>query len=110
MKVIAERFPKTWDDFWDFMWNEYQFKFSDFNWLTVLGIFGYLVLEYFPKHGIEIERKIELDKYENDYIKYYVYLKDDISLIPNLKDIFYNTPILAITKAFEIIEKQLDRK
>ena len=62
-------------------------------------LFGYLVLEFFPKHGIEIERKFGLDK-AKPVIHYHVW-REGSELHWTFK-----TPQEAIEKAFEILESQ----
>ena len=108
MKELAKKFPKAWREI-----QEGLFKVTGIRWDNNPGglfsismpdcfIFGYLVLEYFPKHGIEIERF----SIRYDAIIYSINVKK--SNIVRRK--FLTTPEEAISKAFEIREKQLDGK
>jgi hypothetical protein len=101
MDEWSKKFPKSTELLNEFAKGKYKTSLYCFGFNE---LFGLLILEFFPKHGIEIERKIEYDKYGNMYIKYYVYENG------KLNDIFYDTPMKVIDKAFEILEKQLEKK
>ena len=109
MKEISERFPKFWADF-----ISQKFDASDeYYWLLVdtpekakfNALFGYLVLKYFPKHGIEIERLIM----EDLGMCYGIHCKN-LTWQEELKIPLFKSPEEAITKAAEIRERQLEGK
>ena len=96
MKQIAEKYPKVWRQFQTLVnySTGYDVPWHDFN-----ALFGYLVLEFFPKHGIEIERIILNDEWETGYrICYKIDGEKKYSLT--------KTPENAISRAFEILESQ----
>ena len=104
MKEIAEKYPKAWELFWDWMWNEYQLKDLQKTVLCTMNtLFGYLVLEFFPKYGIYVNGNIKIG---------FTLWVDGVGLIMtgklNLEN--FKTPQQAIEKAFEILEKQLESK
>ena len=104
MKEIAEKYPKFWEDYDEWLHdtqNLYEWMDEDDG---LPAHFGFLILEYFPKHGIEIERYI--DNGQKQIIYFLV--------VDNVKDYdsmqFYLTPQEAISKAAEIRERQLEGK
>jgi len=109
MKEIAERFPKAWrlavkDLPLVVKLELFQNKAIDDN-LQFYLLFGYLVLEFFPKYGIEIERIIM-----EDMGMCYAFHCKNMEWAEECKIPIFKNPKEAIEKAFEIIEKQLDRK
>ena len=125
MKKYANKFPKAWEDLdrqlqkeyeirwaWKNKGSKYQYgdwHFRDGNMVFMPDnfLFGYLVFEYFPAHGIEIER-LGL----NREVYYRVLKYKTTNLHEHQFEIYgdYDTPEEAISKAFEIREKQLDGK
>ena len=105
MKEISERFPKFWADYHNW-WEEYVEGVHESSFyaqeLTFKTHFGYLVLEYFPKHGIEIERRAKASG-----IGYNIWERDD-KFYPTC--IAVGTAQESIAKAAEIRERQLEGK
>jgi len=100
MKEIGGRFPKFWEDFYEYMKTEHGY--AHFHNFTFLECFGYLVLEYFPKHGIKIGCYTDGSfavKDGNDWVH-----DEDGHVIG------FQSPQQAITKAAEIRERQLEEK
>jgi len=107
MKEIAKKYPKGWHQF---LVDGYDgnrsplFAAKRAHDLSFYQHLGYLVLEFFPSHGIEIERYLVGDDL-------YYGVKG-----PALRDRRYGshkgikTPEAAIEKAFEILEEILEEK
>jgi len=115
MKQIAEKYPKGWELALEGMHEKYQPRIRAIHGLMYAGdiwlrdfqwYFGYLVLEFFPKHGVEIERLIKQKAWsgESDSITYRVVIMNDYIIS------YRKTPQEAIEKAFEILEKKLESK
>ncbi len=68
-----------------------------------LELYGYLVLEFFPSHGIEIERSHYCDIKGDKQYNYFIYRHD--SHEGNTRDSL-SFPEEAITEAFEILERK----
>ena len=105
MKDIAEKYPKVWTLVVDKLplvvrLELFQNKAIDDN-LRFSLLFGYLVLEFFPKYGIYVNGNIKIG---------FTLWVDGVGLIMtgklNLEN--FKTPQQAIEKAFEILEKQLN--
>ena len=109
MKEIAEKYPLAWEDIWHHFLNRFPDSTKQFLLRYGAGylienlkfpeFFGYLILEYFPKHGIRIRQK-----YSGMWAieKYY---KNDGRWYPAC--LLSETPKEAITKAAEIRERKL---
>ena len=100
MKEIAEKYPKFWEDFLDWMYL-YDNKNPVVHGPTfdLNCAFGYLVLEYFPQHGIRIAHFTTgefIIKSGGDF----VYSKDKSVMT-------FKNPERVIAKAAGIREKQL---
>jgi hypothetical protein len=117
MKQIAEKYPKMWElvalgmfyDRFKYMFQEWGTKklkgrcLEQLNSQPFYALFGYLILEFFPKHGIEIERVV-MPNSENENE-----CGDLYNVWDNKKWVLYKdikTPEEAIDKAFEILESQ----
>jgi len=115
MKDIAEKYPKVWELFKKYGYENighdlYTKAFINargnkgYNWVHLEHqLFGYLVLEFFPKHGIEIERFVrfysEISKKQPEVLY--------LVMIPNDKYSELKTPQEAIEKAFEMLERKI---
>ena len=90
---IKKKCPKGWKSFQDCV-TKARIEQTDEEY-EFLELYGYLVLEFFPSHGIEIERYISVDH----GVVYYIYIGEKI---PTMNRI--HTPQEAIARAFEILE------
>jgi hypothetical protein len=110
MKQIAEKYPKAFSEASFYLWKQHRWEWdgiafgNESQQLPFNAIFGVLVLEFFPKYGIEIERALE------KRLIYRVWAKTG-----NNENIIYPhevgaSPEKAIKKAFEILEKQMESK
>ena len=104
MKEIAERFPKAWELFIDWF-DEHHPDLAHNSELSpqLIWLFGIFVLEFFPKHGIIIGIAADIGTTADSW--FFI----SITGYP-IGQQGFKTPQEAIEKAFEIIEKQLDRK
>jgi len=116
MQDTAKKYPKGWEMFvedlpltfreWRIDEKGNKIDYVDFNEVELIDLFGYFVLEFFPKHGIEIERFIWKNIREKTHVKYY------IKMLENDNEISFfvrgKTPQEAIDKAFEILERKLE--
>lgn len=113
MKDYAEKYPKAWEECLSMMptnmLNAYELLKSQYvsDKNELLFLFGYLILEYFPKHGIEIERikQREAVEYDVDAGRNDPNYGNPKRLIQS-----YDTPQETIAKALEIREKQLENR
>ena len=100
MKEIAEKYPKG----WEYVEEDFRDRHNaDINDVKFSLVFGYLVLEFFPKYGIEIERLIM----EDLGMCYGIHCKN-LTWQEELKIPLFKLPEDAITKAAEIRERQLE--
>ena len=105
MKELSKEYPLAWSDVIRTYLKlrqdvEINRTIEDvFGTLPFHSQFGYLILDYFPKHGIEIER---------------IWVEDNNACIYNAYDgvdyFEFDTPEDAIRKAFELRENQLRQK
>jgi len=107
MKDIASKYEKAWELFckyWLDMHENENIELADIynlpESIPIVSLFGYLVLEFFPKYGIRIRQKLSGDWAVEKWYKV------DKRWWP--ADLFSKTPQEAIDKAFEILEKQLE--
>ena len=103
MKEITEKYPKAWKSFWTWYFDrDYNGSSKEceryLRNLELNYLFGYLVLEFFPEHGIEIERTYY---HVNKLVVYYCFNKKIES------GETFDTPQEVIEKAFEILEAKL---
>ena len=90
MKEIAKNSPNGWDLY------KKEWKYNELN-----PQFGYLVLEFFPSHGIHIESRYD---WKLNKTVWFVFEKSFLDAYT------FSTPKKAIAKAFKIFEKQLEEK
>jgi len=102
MKDIAEKYPNTWELFADEYYKQRPIMKELIKELSVTTLFGYLVLEFFPKHGIVLSQNVFHNGWnvgERTFDK----LKGEYET--DWDDGDFDTPKEAIDKAFEILEK-----
>lgn len=109
MKEIAEKYPKAWELFEECFYNHKDVgyilpKISPATISLRCALFGYLVLEFFPKHGILVYNNCAFDKESNSY-----YLDHRVSDACHFLFVSEN-PEEVIDKAFEILESRLGNK
>ena len=100
---IAKECPDTWEDFINKLPYDIQKHQTQNNFF--LKVVGYLILDYLPSKGIEIERRVDI---YNGNVWYSVKWKEPIGGALN----FYHKKTFdtleeAIVKAFQIIEEKL---
>ena len=103
MKEYAKKFPKAWKEYvteFTVIYIGFVDRLPDKKFFDIKLHFGYLVLEYFPAHGIEIMRDMKYSNIKGFESHYRIHDKRYT----------YDTPEEAILKAFEIREKQLEGK
>ena len=110
MKEIADKYKKAWELYLINLLKSTGVKGnlesmkSSQHLMSFNHHFGYLVLEFFPEHKIEIERVCVTYKSGIcNNLKYRVYKRGSYVW-------FYRTAQEAIEKAFEILEKRLEEK
>ena len=111
MKDIAEKYSKMWrllilSMIKDKIISDYRVVVVDSMKGFTLGeftqrYFGYLVLEFFPKHGIHIESRYDWKMNRSTWFVYEKIFLDAYT---------FSTPQDALIKASKILEKQLNNK
>jgi len=101
MKEIAEKYPKGIELFAEYLHPTVEVEYSvnrDIKYGTIIEYFGYLVLEFFPKYGIEITRDINFNDDGSCIIDYAVWYMGEFEDA--------KTPQEVMLKAFQILESQ----
>ena len=101
MREIAKKYPKMWDKFANWIYLTYR-DHANFNFNQM---YGYLVLEFFPKHRIYIgSRPCKVEgKWETSY-------NIVCRMYESMMEGGMWSPEEVIEKAFGILEKQLEEK
>lgn len=112
MREIAEKYPKGWELVLEELHKKYQPRFRAIHGLIYVGedkwlrdfhwYFGYLVLEFFPAHGIYINLEY------HSVVGLPVFTVHQGKGQQDKEANYFKTPQEAISKAFEILEKQLE--
>ena len=106
MKQITKKYPKAWNDFcqwWGINVKDYN---DELEFMDIKFLFGYLVLEFFPKYGIEVVKDHHFTTW-----KWYIWIKGFEKDQNEWRWHFvFDTVDEAIEKAFEILEKALEEK
>lgn len=109
MNQIAEKFPKAWKLLSNSLINKHQVGWDSeyLQWVDIYEngveipdtfLFGFLILEFFPKYGIEIERKGYCDSFGGVDIKY------EVLHIDTMDEYIFDTAEQACEKALGILE------